>query len=111
MFNELYLSDYAVLLAKSGDFKKAEEQIAKSVQNGHGKGHFHHAQYNIGTAYALMGKKDQALEWLQQAADEGLPCYPNYEKDPYLNNLRTDPGFILFMEKLKRQWEYYKATF
>ncbi len=108
---EVTLVDYAVLLAEAGDFGKAEELIAQAILNGQGKGHFHHVQYYIGAAYALMGKKELAIEWLKKAADEGFPCFPAYEKDPYLNNIRTDPRFVSFLENLEKQWENYKADF
>lgn len=108
---EVTLVDYAVLLADAGDFRKAEKLIEQAIQNGQGKGHFHHVQYYIGAAYAIMGKKEQAIEWLMKAADEGFPCFPAYEKDPYLNNLRSDPRFVSFLGNLKKQWENYKASF
>jgi hypothetical protein len=32
-----------------------------------------------------------------------------FESDPFLDNLRKDPGFIALMAKLKEQWEYYRT--
>ncbi len=56
-----------------------------------------------------MNKPDPALRWLREAAADGYPCYPLFEKDASLNNLRGDSRFIQFMADLKRQWEYYKS--
>ncbi len=103
-------STYAVLLAAGGEKKRAEEKIRIAIETGQGKLHFHHAEYNIASAYALMGKNRLALQWLQKTAADGLPCYPLFEKDPHLDSLRGDPGFITFMDKMKSQWEQYKAT-
>ena len=57
-----------------------------------------------------MNRPDPALKWLQVTADEGFPCYPLFESDANLDNLRKDPRFIAFMANLKHQWEHYNAT-
>ncbi len=108
--NEVAVGAYALALAHGGDHKRAEEQIALAIQLGQDFGHFHHVQYFIGSAYALMGKKALAIKWLEKAADEGLPSYPTFEKDPFLSSLRDEPRFVAFMEKLRKQWEQYKAS-
>ncbi len=100
----------ALLLADSGRRSEAEQMIQVAIKKGEGFGHFHHTAYAVGTAYALMNNPQQALKWLQMAADDGLPCYPMFENDPILNNLRKDPHFIEFLAQQKRQWEQYKAT-
>jgi TolB-like protein/DNA-binding winged helix-turn-helix (wHTH) protein len=100
----------ALLLADSGRRSEAEQMIQVAIKKGEGFGHFHHTAYAVGSAYALMNDHQQALKWLQRAADDGLPCYPMYENDPILNNLRKDPHFIEFLAQLKRQWEQYSAT-
>jgi len=101
---------YAVLMAGVGRKKEAEEQIQIAIQFGHGVSHFHHAEHLIASAYALMGNSKSAVEWLMKAADHGFPCYPLFLKDPNLKNIRNDPAFISFMQKLKKQWESYKSS-
>jgi len=100
----------ALLLADSGRRSDAEQMIQVAIKKGEGFGHFHHTAYAVGSAYALMNDHQQALKWLRMAADDGLPCYPMYENDPILNNLRKDPHFIQFLAQLKKQWEQYRAT-
>jgi len=100
----------AMLLAKAGKQSEAEETIQRAIGIGKGFGHFHHTAYNIASAYALLNQSEQAIIWLQDAAKDGFPCYPWFENDPNLNNLRKDARFRDFMEKLKQQWERYKAT-
>jgi len=80
-----------------------------AVERGKGFGHFHHTAYYIACAYALMNKPEQAIHWLETAAEDGFPCYPLFEKDPNLDNLRQDTGFRMFLAKQKQQWEYYKT--
>jgi hypothetical protein len=77
---------------------------------GKGLGHFHHAEYDIGTAYATMGEKAEALSWLRRAAADGFPCYPLFRKDPLLDPLRTDPAFKAFLEEMKADWERRRST-
>ncbi len=100
----------AMLLAKAGKEREAEETIRHAVEIGKGFGHFHHTTYNIASAYALLNKPDQALKWLQLTVDDGFPCYPLFENDANLSSLRKDQRFIAFMAKLKQQWEHYQAT-
>jgi len=95
----------AVILAKRGKRQEAEALIGRAISLGEGYGHFHHTAYNIASAYALMKQPEQALKWLQIAADDGFPCYPLYADDPYLDSLRSDPRFELFMKKLRERWE------
>src|SRR6266481_4275216 len=100
----------ALIRADSGRKSDAERMIQVAIKKGEGFGHFHHTAYAVGSAYALMNKPQQALKWLQMAADDGFPCYPVYESDPILNNLRREPHFIEFLAQQKRQWEQYRAT-
>jgi serine/threonine protein kinase len=99
----------ALLAAAAGDRIIAEQKIRHAIQIGKGYQHFHHTAYVIGSAYALMNEPEPALRFLRQAAEEGFPCYPLFETDPNLNNLRSDPHFVQFIADLKKQWEYYGA--
>jgi len=100
----------ALFAASAGEEQRAEEKIRRAAEIGKGYGHFHHTAYAIASAYALMNKPGPATKWLQMTADDGFPCYPLFERDPNLDNLRQDARFIAFMAKLKEQWERYKAT-
>ncbi len=100
----------AMLAASDGDRSKAEDLI-RTAARGKEKGfiHFHHTAYNIACAYALMNRPQQAVEWLQKAADDGLPCYFLFANDHNLDNLRKDSRFVTFLAKQKELWEYYKS--
>ena len=100
----------AMIFAKAGKEREAEETIQRAIDIGKGFTHFHHTTFNIASAYALLNKPDQAIKWLQFTADDGFPCYPLFDNDANLNSLRKDERFIAFMAKLKQQWEHYQAT-
>ncbi|MSU35805.1 MAG: hypothetical protein EXS36_12020 [Pedosphaera sp.] len=74
-------------------------------------GHFHHSAYNIASAHALLKNRELAMQWLQNAAEDGYPCYPWFERDPNLNNLRQYPRFIAFMAEQKEQHARFQAKF
>jgi TolB-like protein/DNA-binding winged helix-turn-helix (wHTH) protein/Tfp pilus assembly protein PilF len=103
----LLSSMQALLYAATGQQRLAEVRILQA-QKGRGFVHFHHAEYNIASAYALMHQSGPAIQWLQMSAAEGFPCYPVFARDPNLANLRSDPRFIEFMAKQELQWESFQ---
>jgi tetratricopeptide (TPR) repeat protein len=100
----------SMLAASAGQPAAAEEKIQKAARIGKEFGHFHHTAYVIASAYALMNKPEPAVKWLQAAVEGGFPCYPLFERDPNLNNLRQDPRFVALMSAVKDQWEHYQAA-
>jgi protein kinase/serine/threonine-protein kinase len=105
----LFTSLQAVLAASEGQPDIAEAKIKLAIERGKGFGHFHHTAYHIACAYALMNKVEQAMKWLETTANDGFPCYPMFERDMNLNNLRKDPRFVTFLAKLKQQWEEHRV--
>jgi TolB-like protein/DNA-binding winged helix-turn-helix (wHTH) protein/Tfp pilus assembly protein PilF len=106
----LVTSMQAMLFAAAGERQKAQDGIRIALQKESGFGHFHHTAYNIASAYALMNQPDPALKWLVKAAEDGLPCYTMFARDPRLDPLRTDARFVAFMAKLKERWQRDNAT-
>ena len=104
-----FASMQAVMAAAEGRHDEAEELIRQAIEKGKGFGHFHHTAYTIGCAYALMNKRKEAIKWLEIAAETGFPCYPTFEVDRNLDNLRGDPMFASFLRKLRLQWEHFKS--
>jgi TolB-like protein/DNA-binding winged helix-turn-helix (wHTH) protein/Flp pilus assembly protein TadD len=99
----------ALLAADAGDAPIAERKIQEAVAKGRGYQHFHHVAYAVASAYALLNKPEPALHYLRMAADDGFPCYPLFEHDSNLDNLRKNPQFLSFMTEQKKQWEYFRA--
>lgn len=101
-------SSRAVLSAKRGDARSAEADIQSAIRRGAGYVHFHHTEYNIAVAYALLQQPAMAVSWLQRTAADGFPCYPLFTNDPRLNSIRKDPAFIAFLRDQKAQWLRYR---
>ena len=106
----LFISMQAVFAAAAGDRPLAAAKIEASIRTGKGFGHFHHAAYHIAIAYALLKESEQAVHWLDFAAMDGFPCYPLFEDDLNLTNIRDDARFVEFMTKLKHQWLDFQVT-
>ena len=106
----VFTSIQAVLAASAGEQHLAEAKIESAVKRGKGYGHFHHTAYQIACAYAAMNKPEQAIKWLQAAADDGFPCLPLFETDLNLETIRKDPGFVSLLNRLRQQWKDYGKT-
>ncbi len=98
----------AVLLAKRGKGLEAEEAIQRAIDLGQGYGHFHHTAHNIASAYAAMNRPEDAVRWLESAADDGLPNPTYFTIDPNLANVREHPRFRQLISKLQTQWQRFK---
>jgi TolB-like protein/DNA-binding winged helix-turn-helix (wHTH) protein/Tfp pilus assembly protein PilF len=100
----------AVIAAHEGNTKVAEQKIAEAIRWGSGFEHFHHAEYAIASAYALMSRKAEAVEWLRRSADDGFPCYPVFAGDSNLANLHGDPQYEALMTELRSEWQHNMTT-
>jgi tetratricopeptide (TPR) repeat protein len=100
----------AMILASSGRVKEAEQAIAKADEIGREFGHFHHTAYNIAAASAILGKQEDAIRYLQLAADDGFPCYPLFANDESFKSLRSNSRFIVLLANMKQQWDRYNAV-
>jgi adenylate cyclase len=101
-------ASYALVLAREGDVARAEQEVERAIQGDRGSSHYHHAEYDIGSAYALAGRKAAAVEWLERAAAHGMPSYPVFRDDPFLASLKGDRAFDTLLARLKTQWEGYQ---
>ena len=61
----------------------------------------HHVAYSVGATFAQLGKADESLVWLQRAADTGFPCTRWFEQDPLLEPMRSQPGFVRLLDRMR----------
>jgi len=91
--------------AIAGNGTAAERDIHAAVRKGQGYIHFDHAAYHIALAYALLHQPGPAVRWLRTTADGGFPCYPLFERDPFLDNIRGGGDFasmLIFVSYSRR---------
>jgi len=104
----LLTSVKAMLLAREGKRDEAERAIRHAVEIGQTAGHFHHTAYNIGCAYAILGRPDLAVHWLRVAARDGFPCYPYFKNDKTLDPIRNALETMALLDELKKQYEDFR---
>jgi hypothetical protein len=103
-------STFAAVLARMREEPAALAQIDAALQKDNGGSHFHHAAYNLAVAYALLGKKQEAVAMLERVAREGMPCYPLFAGDSFLDGLRGYPEFDELLARMKTQNEHFQKT-
>lgn len=107
----LFFSIGAVIAAAREKPAEARRLIERTVQHERAFGHYHHAQYDLACAHALMGNRDEAMSWLEAAARNGFPAYGFFEIDPLLESLRDLPRFGSLMEDLRKECNSYRDLY
>ncbi len=89
----------------SGDLEGAIRAHRKAIDLTEAGDHLHFlGLYNLGCAYALQGKKDEAFAALMRAAQAGFHQSGNLRhvaQDSDLDGLRDDPRFVRFVEAMR----------
>jgi tetratricopeptide (TPR) repeat protein len=109
--DSLLTSYEALLWAKRGERRKAENTVQKALHGHKTLLHTHHMMHTVAAAYAMLEKPQQAMTWLRKASSTGLPIYPAYRDDPHFSGMRNDPQFLRFLTHLKRKWTSFKVEF
>lgn len=107
----LLASYEALLCAKLGDRRKAEQLIQKAIHGGASLLHTHHMMHNVAAAYGVLGKPQQAVNWLRKASCNGLPLYPVFRDEPHFEGMRSYPPYLGLLATLKKQWTSFNKEF
>lgn len=78
----------AMDLHHDGRYEEAIAAFEKAIEAGHREDA---SSYNIACGYALLGKRDQAFEWLRKAMDAGFDLQKYLGHDDDLDGLKPDP--------------------
>jgi tetratricopeptide (TPR) repeat protein len=104
------LASFLARVGRTADAERTLEVAIPYAANPTGLSDTHHAQFDIGRTYALLGRPDKALEWITKAANEGYPSYPRFSTDPDLVSLKGHPGFAALLERLRKDHERWSKT-
>jgi serine/threonine protein kinase len=64
---------------------------------------------SLAAALALVGEKEKALDWLENAISRGFINYPLLaERDPWFAGIRGEERFQKLMERVKYEWEHFE---
>jgi eukaryotic-like serine/threonine-protein kinase len=67
--------------------------------------------YWLGGIHALLGDRQDALEWLNRTVALGNVNYPWFQRDKNFDSLRADPDYQAIMANVRERWEAYKKEF
>jgi non-specific serine/threonine protein kinase len=65
--------------------------------------------YYVAGRLSLLGAKEEALDWLENAIHRGWINYPMIQCDPFFDNIRGDTRFKKLAEKAKYEWEHFEV--
>lgn len=65
--------------------------------------------YIVTLMLSISGIKKDALDWLDNAVSRGFFNYPLLQKDPFLDNIRSEDRFKKLLEQVKYEWEHLKV--
>jgi len=95
---------YAILKDRERVFQEMTPNFQKTYQRDAAFSH------HLAGILALLGEKNEALDWLQNAIDRGFINYPLLaEKDPLLANIRGEERFKKLMKRVKYEWEHFEG--
>ena len=74
--------------------REREKQIAVALKNAEAQPENPNASYILARLYAVYGKKDQAIGWLEKALKLGFKDIDYVKIDAALDSLRNEPDYV-----------------
>ena len=93
-----------LVYAWAGDRDRALECVRRSCESAQSFGHNHHTYYQIACVYARLEDVEQAMSWLERAANTGFPCWTFFAIDPSLQKLVPSPRFQELISSLETEF-------
>lgn len=100
----ILVSLQGVFHAMSSQEQQALDCMARACASPKSFGHAHHTYYQIACILSLLGRSAPAFEWLERSVSSGFACWPFFQKDPCLKNLRGLPEFELLVSSLQARY-------
>lgn len=104
----------ALLWAKRGEESKALDACRRTLdelKTNRSRIHTHHSFHHLGSAFALVGKPEAAIEQIRNAIKSGLPSYTLFNTDQHLHALHQEPEFDDLLSELKNEFKTYQSEF
>jgi TolB-like protein len=98
----LFISLQGIVHAKRGEIESALDCVRRACETSRSFGHAHHTYYQVACVYSLLGQKNTAMDWIDQAVNTGFRCCPFFRVDPCLSNLRELPEFQTYMAAIEK---------
>ncbi len=101
----------ALLWAKRGESERADEFLSRARRDRPSLMHGHHVLHWAAAAQALLGREEEAVCTLREAAATGLPNYPAFRDDPHFTAYRDAPGIKQLLAELEVEWRNFRQEF
>jgi DNA-binding winged helix-turn-helix (wHTH) protein/tetratricopeptide (TPR) repeat protein len=100
----LIVSLLGVYYALTGKPGPALQCLTRACGSAKSFGHAHHTYYQIACILAVLGRREEAFEWLERSVSSGFACWPFFLKDSCLQNLRSLPEFEVLVSSLQAKY-------
>jgi DNA-binding winged helix-turn-helix (wHTH) protein/tetratricopeptide (TPR) repeat protein len=97
----MIVSLQGLLHAFRGQREPALDCVRRACAIARSFGHSHHTYYQIAGIHSLLGQTTESMAWLERSANTGFPCWPFFQIDPTLKNLRSLPDFQALVKTLE----------
>lgn len=87
----------ALIAARRGRTADASRKLSRLIE-GVDRGEF--AAYDVASVLALLGRNDEAFQWLGRSIDKREPAATELLQDPSLRTLRGDPRFTALLRRM-----------
>jgi hypothetical protein len=67
--------------------------------------------YKLAQAFAVLGDKASALHMLRHSIGGGFFCFPYFQSDPLLENIRGESEFQNLLNEARTRHEQFQKTF
>jgi eukaryotic-like serine/threonine-protein kinase len=101
----------AMIWAKRGEKRKAEQAWTKVMREKAIFTYTHHAWHNVAAAMAVLGEHGEAVAVLRKASKTGLPNYPCFRDDPHFAPMQNYTPYLRLLTDLKHEYEDYRQEF
>jgi Flp pilus assembly protein TadD len=78
--------------------KDEAEQVLKELTRRSERGYM--PAYNLATVYVGLGRKEQALTFLEKAYADRCSMIPELKDDPEFDPLRSEPRFVALLRRM-----------
>lgn len=99
----LFVSMMGILQAMRGEETRALDSAKSACESPRSFGHTHHTVYQVACIYSLLGRKEEAMAWLERAVSTGFRCWSLFRTDPCLGNLRQLQEFKSYVAEIEQE--------
>ena len=98
--NPRFIFNQGNYYARSGNVTEAEKKIGE-LKNLHDSNKVDSSAWYIASIYDTLGRKDEALDWLEKACENEDGWLLDIVTDDWMESVRSDPRFRAILVKLK----------